>query len=167
MPGGRLDAWTVAVKDRHRPFIASPHLIGLLTVTARLAQEQVATGLAAVGISYAQAVALVRLYRSASGSLPQTDMIESLAVSRASGTLVLSQLEARGLISRNSDPTDARRLVISLTDSGRELERPVHRIFEEVEAVIRRSLRPNEVTASFDVLRRMFEDVRRNRRLRA
>lgn len=148
---------------RQRPFIASPHLIGLLVVTARLVQEQVASRLASLGISYAQAIVLVRLYRSQSGSLAQSDMIESLAVSRASGTLVLSQLEARGLISRNSDPSDARRLQIHLTTAGRELEQPIYEVFDEVETAIRRSLDPREVELSFDVLRRIFEDVRRLR----
>ncbi len=154
------------MSTRPRPFITSPHLTGLLIVTARLAQEQVATRLSALGISYAQAVVLVRLYRSVTGTLPQSDMIESLAVSRASGTLVLSQLEARGLVSRTADPADARRLVIELTDAGRGLEQPVHHVLEEVETVIRRSLEPAEVTATFDIMRRMFDDIRQFRRTR-
>jgi DNA-binding MarR family transcriptional regulator len=142
-----------------RPDISSPHLIGLLTVTARLVQEQVAVRLFALGVSYAQAAVLVRLYRSAAG-VAQTDLIESLAVGRASGTLLLGQLEARGLISRTADPADARRLLVELTDYGRELERPVHEVFDEVESVIRRSLGPDEVAAAFDTMRRMFDDVR-------
>lgn len=150
-----------------RPFIASPHLIGLLIVTARLIQEQVAIKLSPLGISYAQAAAMVRLYRSATGAVPQTDMIESLAVSRASGTLVLSQLEARGLVSRTADPGDARRLVIELTDAGRDLELPLHAVLEEVESVIRRSLDPVEVAGSFDVIRRMFDDIKLYRHARA
>jgi DNA-binding MarR family transcriptional regulator len=155
------------LSSRPRPFITSPHLIGLLIVTARLIQEQVAIKLSPLGISYAQAVALVRLYRSATGTLAQTDMIESLAVSRASGTLVLSQLEARGLVQRSADPADARRLVIELTEAGRDLELPVHAVLEAVESVIRRSLDPVEVAASFDVIRRMFDDIKRYRQTRA
>jgi DNA-binding MarR family transcriptional regulator len=138
-----------------------------LIVTARLIQEQVAIKLSPLGVSYAQAVVLVRLYRSPTGIVPQTDMIESLAVSRASGTLVLSQLEARGLVSRTADPSDARRLVIELTDAGRDLELPVHTVLEEVESVIRRSLAADEVSASFDVVRRMFDDIKRFRHTRA
>src|SRR5205807_1482673 len=95
-----------ALSTRQRPFITSPHLIGLLVVTARLVQEQVASRLTALGISYAQAVVLVRLYRSPTGILSQSDMIESLAVSRASGTLVLGQLQTSELIVRNADPGD-------------------------------------------------------------
>jgi DNA-binding MarR family transcriptional regulator len=154
------------LSTRPRPFITSPHLIGLLTVTARLVQEQVAIKLSPLGVSYAQMVVLVRLYRSLTGTVPQTDMIESLAVSRASGTLVLSQLEARGLVVRTADPADARRLVIALTDAGRDLELPVHAVLEEVESVIRRSLEPAEVTASFDVIRRMFDDIKHYRHTR-
>jgi DNA-binding MarR family transcriptional regulator len=146
-----------------RPFITSPHLTGLLIITARLVQEQVATRLAPLGISYAQAIVLVGLYRSPAGSVPQTDMIEALAVSRASGTLVLSQLEARGLVSRSADPADARRLVITLTDTGRELEEQVYEAFQAVETVIRRSLDAPEVTATLDAVRRMFDDIRRHR----
>ena len=136
-------------------------------MTARLVQEQVATRLSALGISYAQAVVLIRLYRSATGSLPQTDMIESLAVSRASGTLVLTQLQTRGLVARSSDPADARRLVVVLTDAGRDLEQAVYAALEEVESVIRRSLGPDEVAAAFDTLRLMFEDIKRFRSTRA
>jgi DNA-binding MarR family transcriptional regulator len=154
------------LSTRARPFITSPHLIGLLVVTARLVQEQVATRLAALGISYAQAVVLVRLYRSVTGKLSQTDMIESLAVSRASGTLVLSQLEARGLVARSADPGDARRLVIALTAAGWDLEQPIHAVLEDVEAVIRRSLDSSEVAATFDIMRRMFDDIKRHRSTR-
>ncbi|HSR22487.1 MAG TPA: MarR family transcriptional regulator [Candidatus Eisenbacteria bacterium] len=152
--------------DRPGPFLASSHLSGLLVLTARLVQEQVAIRLSPLGISYAQAAVLVCLYRSATGVLPQSDLIESLAVSRASGTLVLTQLQALGLIGRTPDPGDARRLVIRLTDAGRDLELPVHGAFEEVESVIRRSLHPAEVAAAFDTTRRMLVDVRRHRRSR-
>jgi DNA-binding MarR family transcriptional regulator len=147
-----------------RPFPASPHLTSLLIVTARLIQEQVAARLGRLGISYAQAVALVRLYRSTTGTVGQTDLIESLVVSRASGTLVLGDLETRGLVSRSADPGDARRLVIALTDAGRQLEQAVYDAFEGVESVIRRSLEPAEVTATLEAVQRMFDDIRRHRR---
>jgi DNA-binding MarR family transcriptional regulator len=155
------------LSTRGRPFTASPQLIGLLTVTARLVQEQVAARLQPLGISYAQAVALVRLYRTATGRLSQTDLIDSLALSRASGTLVLSQLEARGLVARSADPADARRLVISMTEAGSELEEPLHAIMDEVEQVVLRSLGPAEVTTSLDAMCRMFRNVKSHRRGRA
>lgn len=139
------------------------HLTRLLTVTARLVQEQISARLAPLNISYAQGMVLVLLYRAPGGSLRQTDIVDSLGLSRASGTLVLSQLEAEGLISRNHDPADARRLIISLTEESEDLEQQVHDCFDEVEQIVRRSLRSSQVEETFNVLRGMFEDVLRHR----
>jgi len=143
--------------------ITRPHLLRLLTVTARLVQEQVAARLTPLGISYAQAVALVHLYSAPDGSVSQTEVIDSLALSRASGTLVLSQLEAHGLISRRPDPADARRLIISLTEDSEALEQQVNACFEEVENLVCRSLEPADVEAMFNVLGRMLDNARRQR----
>ena len=143
--------------------ITRPHLLRLLTVTARLVQEQVATRLTPLGISYAQAVALVHLYSAPDGSVSQTEVIDSLALSRASGTLVLSQLEAHGLISRRPDPADARRLIISLTGDSEVIEQQVNACFEEVETLVCRSLEPADVEAMFNVLGRMLDNARRQR----
>ena len=118
-----------------------------------------------LGISYAQAVALVHLYDAPDGSVSQTDVIDSLALSRASGTLVLSQLEAHGLISRRPDPADARRLIISLTEDSEAIEQQVHACFEDVENLVCRSLEPAEVEAMFNVLGRMLDNARRQRTL--
>jgi len=135
----------------------------LLTVTGRLVQEQVAARLAPLNVSYAQAVVLVQLYRAPGGSVAQSDLIDSLALSRASGTLVLTQLEAHGLINRSPDPADARRLIISLTDASEAVEDRVHACFEEVENVVSRSLEAAEVEAAFGVLGRMLDDLRQHR----
>ena len=139
------------------------HLTRLLTVTARLVQEQVSARLAPLNISYAQSMVLVLLYQAPGGSLRQTDIVDSLGLSRASGTLVLSQLEAEGLISRNHDPADARRLIISLSEASEDLEQQVLDCFDQVEQIVRRTLQSSQVEETFNVLRRMFEDVLRHR----
>ena len=90
-------------------------------------------------------------------------MIDSLALSRASGTMVLSQLEAHRLITRSPDPADARRLIISLTEASEQIEQQVHACFEEVENIVCRSLEPDEVEAMFSMLGRMLDDVRKYR----
>jgi DNA-binding MarR family transcriptional regulator len=135
-------------------------------VSARLVQEQVAAKLAPLGISYAQAVVLVRLYQAPGGSLTQTEIIDSLALSRASGTLVLGQLEAHGLINRIHDRADARKLIISLTEASEEIEQDVHRCFHDVEQIVRRSLTGEEAETAFSVLQRMFDDILRHRNTR-
>jgi DNA-binding MarR family transcriptional regulator len=147
-----------------RSFASSPHLSGLLTLTGRLVQERIAHELAALGISYAQAVVLVRLWRRG-GEMPQTEMIQSLALSRASGTLVLNELSQRGLIDRRPDQADARRLVVRLTEAGQELEPSVLEVFEQVESVIRAPLAEQDVDTAFRVLLGMLDVMQRGRRL--
>lgn len=145
-----------------RSFSTSRHLSRPLTLTARLVQEQIAMQLGSLGISYAQADVLVRLWRR-EGHMTQTQLIQSLAVSRASGTLLLKQLERRGLIERQPDRVDGRRLRVRLTPAGRDLEQPVLLVFERVEAVVREPLDPADVETMFRVLRAVQEQMQRQR----
>jgi DNA-binding MarR family transcriptional regulator len=145
-----------------RSFASSPQLSGLLTLIGRLVQERIAHDLARLGVSYAQAVVLVRLWRRG-GEMSQTEMIQSLALSRASGTLVLNELTQRGLIERRPDQDDARRLVVHLTRAGYELEPAVLEVFEHVEAVIRGPLDDEEVEHAFRVLTAVQDAMQRDR----
>lgn len=115
-------------------FGEGPHVLGAVTLLARLAQEQIAANLTDFGLTFSQAVAMVRLWQTDDGSISQSDMIERLAVSRASGSLVLTELATLGLLTRSSDPADARRQIVRLTERGREIEPAVHAVFESVEA---------------------------------
>jgi len=147
-----------------RTFAASAHLSGLLSLTGRLAQERIGRQLAALGLSYARAAALVRLWRH-DGPMPQTDMIRSLALSRASGTLVLNQLAQQGLIERQPVRGDARRVVLELTPAGRDLEGPVLEIIERVESTLRARLTDEEVETAFRVLVSVLETLRSEREI--
>lgn len=142
----------------------SSRLVGLLIVAGRLAQEQVAQELGALGLSYAQASVLLRLYGEAAGSLAQAELIEALALSRPFATTVLGQLQRRGLVTRTFDPGDLRRQVVDLTGAGRALEAPVRQAFADVDATIRGSLEPSEVRTALDVLRRVGRDLHARRR---
>ena len=93
------------------------------------------------------------------GSVTQTDLIDSLALIRASGPLVLTRLEAHGLINRSADPADARRLIISLTGASEAIEDRAHACFEELENVVSR-FDAAEVETTFSVLGRMLDDLR-------
>lgn len=145
-----------------RSFASSPQLSGLLTLIGRLVQERIAHDLARLGVSYAQAVVLVRLWRRG-GEMSQTEMIQSLALSRASGTLVLNELTQRGLIERRPDQDDARRLVVHLTRAGHDLEPAVLDVFEAVEAVIRGPLGDEDVESAFRVLGAVQDAMQRDR----
>src|SRR5947199_8691066 len=82
--------------DTKRGFKSSAHLTRLLALVGRLVQERVAQRLVQLDVSYAEATALVRLW-SRDGHMAQSEMIQSLALSRTSCTLLLNQLERKGL----------------------------------------------------------------------
>jgi len=114
-------------------FDEGPHVLGAVTLLARLVQDALTPRLAEFGLSFAEAVAMVRLWQSPTASLPQSALIEKLAVSRASGSLVLSDLEQKGFVRRLLDPGDARRQIVELTERGTAIESDVHEAFEDLE----------------------------------
>jgi DNA-binding MarR family transcriptional regulator len=151
------------VEDRRRSFASWPTVTTLLALGGRLVQERIGRDLEPLGVSYAQAAVLVRLWRR-EGQMPQAEMIRSLALSRASGTLVLNELEQRRLIERRPDERDARRLVIRLTEEGVDLEPQVFDVFDRVESAIRAPLSEDEVAAGLRVLRLLVEAIRQDGR---
>jgi MarR family transcriptional regulator, transcriptional regulator for hemolysin len=151
------------VTDERRSFASSSTLTTLLALSGRLVQERIGRDLEPLGVSYAQAAVLVRLWRR-DGQMPQAEMIRSLALSRASGTLVLNELEQQGLIERRTDDRDARRFVIRLTEAGVDLEPQVFDVFLRVERAIRAPLSEAEVAAGLRILRALLERIQHDRR---
>lgn len=83
-------------------------------IFARLAR-QVELGLAPLDLSLPQYRVLGFLSDGEAGS---SRMAEKLAVSPPSITAVVDGLVAKGLVERRADPSDRRRLPLSLTDKG-------------------------------------------------
>ena len=140
-------------------FSDGPHVLGAVTLLARLVQEALASRLSDLGITFAQAVALVRLWQAPDGTLPQSELIEKLAVSRASGSLVLGELESAGYLDRSIDPLDARRQVVTLTDDGRRIEADVHAAFEGLESWLFDPIGSDEWKTTYTELRSAIETL--------
>ena len=64
-------------------------------------------------------------YPTAAGHRP-SELADRLQVSKQSVNDLLRDLEARGYLTREGDPTDGRARVVRLTDRGRALEDAVH-----------------------------------------
>jgi DNA-binding MarR family transcriptional regulator len=148
--------------DTNRSFRSSAHLTTVLALIGRLVQERVAQRLTGLDISYAEATVLIRLWY-ADGHMPQSEMMQTLALSRTSCTLLLNQLERKGLIERRSDRRDARRATVWLTAAGHDLEQPVLAAFEQVESVVREPLSPRDVQDSYRTLRAVLQAMQAQR----
>jgi DNA-binding MarR family transcriptional regulator len=142
-----------------RGFADGPHVLGAVTLLARLVQDELSPRLAEHGLTFAEAVAMVRLWQAPGGTLGQSELIERLAVSRASGSLVLSELEANGFITRSIDPTDARRQVVALSEKGEFVQAAVHAEFEAVEARLFDPIGSDAWKTSYGSLRSAIETL--------
>ena len=67
--------------------------------------------------SRSQAVVLQRLAEG--GSVSQKELQEQLLIQPASMTELIGKLACRGLLTRERDPQDLRRMVLTITDAGR------------------------------------------------
>src|SRR6201995_5900529 len=81
-------------------------------------EAKVEARLSEVGLSLAKLAALNRL-TEAGESLPLGQLAERLSCVKSNVTQLVDRLEADGLLSRTSDPSDRRSRLAVLTDAGR------------------------------------------------
>jgi DNA-binding MarR family transcriptional regulator len=97
--------------------------------------------------------------------MPQATLISSLAVSRATGTQLLHDLESLDLVTREPDPADARSNLITLTPNGSALEGDVLAVFDQVDGEIAGSLSSADWDRLASSLTTMTERVRASKDL--
>ncbi len=73
------------------------------------------------GITFARYEVLRLLSFSSAGSLPMSKIGERLMVHPTSVTSLMDRLVADGLVDRQTDPQDRRRVLASLTDAGKRV----------------------------------------------
>jgi DNA-binding MarR family transcriptional regulator len=103
--------------DRHTEEVARALLMSMGLLRRRLRQVPVADAL-----TLPQTAALGRLDRG--GPAAAADLARQEQISPQSMGATLSELEARGLVKRQQDPADGRRILLSISAAGRrELNR--------------------------------------------
>lgn len=81
-----------------------------------------------LGLSFIKVKALRKL---AAGPLTLGDLAERLGTDRPYVTLVVDDLELRGLVSRTMHPTDRRRRLVAVTPAGQEAAATAERMLME------------------------------------
>ena len=102
---------------------ADPRLtaMGLLIETYAGLQAKFAPSLTAAGLATTDFDVLLRLARSAGQRLRMTDLATQTALSTSGITRVVDRLEQRGLVARESCPSDRRGAFAVLTAAGQDL----------------------------------------------
>jgi len=93
-----------------------------------------------------------------SGPQSQSELIKLTSIDQATIRGIIDRLRGRGLISFSKDQADARKVIVSITETGLDLlERMVPRAQEITELTIKR-LNPAERLALYHTLRLLGED---------
>ena len=92
--------------------------------------------------------------------LAQNELSRRIGIETASSTTVLDQLDKRGLIRRQRDPKDRRRIVVRLTPAGRALEGPLDDCAIAVNGRARARLSQAQISALFDTVEIIIQNIR-------
>ncbi|MEJ7819451.1 MAG: MarR family transcriptional regulator [Rubrobacteraceae bacterium] len=128
----------------------------LLAQAAKEHRSRVSTAFSDLGIHVGQDMVLLCLWKE--DGLTPSELASRLKVEPGTVSKVLSRMEKVDLVTRRSDPEDARSYKVYLTERGRALREPVESRWQEVEDRMVEELSPEEKV----VLYRLLSRVRNN-----
>lgn len=94
------------------------------------------------------------------GRTSQTRLADHLGIGRAAIGSVVDQLQTRGLVERQPNPSDRRVWLVAVTPSGRDLASEVAKVDEVLRADLRRGIGREERQALAWVMTRLQHNVR-------
>ena len=91
----------------------------------------------------------------------QTALAEDTLRDKPTMSRILEGMEARNIVERRSDPTDARVRIVKLTRRGRELQKKLVPVARALVAKMVANIDPKALEITRDSLRHMFENMTR------
>jgi DNA-binding MarR family transcriptional regulator len=104
------------------------------------------------GISFADFQILNHLHQAPDGKLRRVDLAERVGLSASGVTRALLPLEKIGLVTRESDPRDARVGLALITETGRELAVNATEVVNVISRDLTRSAPPSQLAAMATIL---------------
>ncbi len=113
-----------------------------------LAGEQLEAVAVDHGIAFGDYLVLGVIRRSPNGRCAPSDVCETLHRTSGGMTLTLDRLQDAGWLRREPDPDDRRKIVLTLTNTGRSLAKSVNAALHEWEDAVVAGLRRKQVMLS-------------------
>lgn len=104
----------------------------LLFIAQRAYEEQIVRTLHSRGFEFTLAQGRLAARIAENGSR-LTDLAAAAGITKQSAGYLVNQLEATGLVEKVSSPSDARALLITLTEKGREAQQAAREIESSIE----------------------------------
>ncbi|HZQ48689.1 MAG TPA: MarR family transcriptional regulator [Candidatus Dormibacteraeota bacterium] len=128
----------------------------LLTIATRRGQELARRRLSPLGLTV-QLCGVLNIL--AAGPISQHDLGDQLGIDRTTMVELIDDLEKQRAVVRRRNPADRRSYALSLTPSGKALQKKAATAFDEVTDEVFDGLKPAERKVLGDMLRRVIEGV--------
>jgi DNA-binding MarR family transcriptional regulator len=135
---------------------SGPGSIVLLTRLARVVYRRSGEDLLGIRLKHLMALAYLREHQQAS----QQAFSEGMHLDANNCVLLLNELEGLGFATRQRDPSDRRRHLLTLTDAGRAALEHAERAQQTIEGDVLAALSPEERATLNDLLSRALEGTR-------
>ena len=129
---------------------------------AHLAKERMDVRLSRYDVTPVQTHVLLYLYRSG-GQAPQCELTEYLKVKPSTANGILDRMAEKDLVERTVSGTDARRKLITLTETGRTQQALFHASFQTVEDLMVRDFTDAEKERLRTLLARVIHNLEEDR----
>lgn len=129
----------------------------LLREIYRTHQMLINTFTRVVGISASRLTFLRLLVAHAPAEMGIMDMAKTLEINPAAVTRLAQEMEEKGWIERRADPTDRRRTLIRITDSGRDRFLEIHARMHEIEKMFGSRFERQDIETTVRVLSEVRE----------
>ena len=127
---------SAAKRERVAAVTSDPGLMARIVRMQLLATEQLEAVAAEHGVAFGDYLVLGVIRRSPNGRCAPSEVCETLHRTSGGMTLTLDRLQEAGWLQRQPHPDDRRKIVLSLTPSGRSLAQSVNASLHEWEDAI-------------------------------
>lgn len=124
---------------------------------ARLLAQALHRRTAPLGVVPGQFAQLLALFEE--DGLTQRDLCERVRIEQPTMAKTLQRMERDNLVSREPDPADGRRTLVTLTATARDLEDRLVATAREVNAVATRGLSDAEITTLMRTMARVIDNL--------
>lgn len=111
--------------------------------------------LAADGLGFFEGLVLAAIYFEASRPVKPSQLAETFATTRSNVSHCIASLEAKGLLQRKIDPTDARTYQLSLKPQGKKCALRVVSAFEKLQRAFERDIGKPAMSELLATIRRL------------
>jgi DNA-binding MarR family transcriptional regulator len=111
--------------------------------------------LAADGLSFFEGLLLAAVYFEAPQPVKPSHLAETFGTTRSNVSHCVASLEAKGLLQRRIDPTDARAYQLSLRPQGRKSALRVVSAFEKLQQEFEREIGKSALNETLKTIRRL------------